>query len=63
MNNGKQISIRLTPADVSMIEACVQKGYAMNVVDFVRQAVREKYADLGVEAQVKKTTQVVFGGA
>jgi Arc/MetJ-type ribon-helix-helix transcriptional regulator len=62
MNNGKQVSIRLTPADISKIENCVNKGHAMNVVDFIRMAVREKCNEIGIEIEHEKGKQVVFAG-
>jgi Arc/MetJ-type ribon-helix-helix transcriptional regulator len=62
MNTLKQISIRFTHSDYEKIEKCIQRGYAMNVVDFVRQAARDKCRELGIEIEPEKGTQVVFGG-
>lgn len=36
------MNIRMTPMDVSEIDALIDRGHALNTTDFVRQAVREK---------------------
>ncbi|MCL2607689.1 MAG: hypothetical protein FWD92_03965 [Methanomassiliicoccaceae archaeon] len=60
MNTSKQISIRLTSADIENIEAVVENGKALNIVDFVRSATREKITELGIKPMFKETIQVVF---
>lgn len=60
MNTTKQVSIRLTPADVAKIDYCIEKGYAMNTVDFIRQAVRDKCNEIGAIPAMEGPKQVVF---
>ena len=59
-NEGKQLSLRLTASDLAKIDALIKKGYAMNRVDFMRQAIREKCFGHGIEIEGEKTKQVIF---
>ena len=42
MSYEKKVVVRLPPKDSDDIKELVEKGYAMNETDFVRQAIRDK---------------------
>lgn len=42
MNINKQVGVRLSEKDVLQIRKSIEAGCAINVADFIRQAIREK---------------------
>ena len=58
----KQLTVKMPIRDYELLMACVKKGYAINITDFIRRAIREKCDDIGVQVERDKTAQVVFAG-